>query len=102
MVARLFGSQQSFLTETAIFIVEQKRKVTGYRFVPETECNHAQESHYMSIIFSDISAGPTTTTTLLFFVQKYKSWMVCLANSWKAGKMKNSSPTNSRSTVDHN
>ena len=25
-----------------------------------------------------------TTTTTLLFVQKYKSWMVCPANSWKA------------------
>ena len=35
----------------------KKRKVIEYRFVPE--CNHAQESHYMSIFFlSAISAGP--------------------------------------------
>ena len=26
----------------------------------------------------------TTTTTTLLFVQEYKSWMVCPANSWKA------------------
>ena len=25
-----------------------------------------------------------TTTTTLLFVQEYKSWMVCPANSWKA------------------
>ena len=26
----------------------------------------------------------TTTTTTLFFVQKYKNWIVCPADSWKA------------------
>ena len=28
----------------------------------------------------------TTKTTTLFFVQKYKSWIVCPANSWKASR----------------
>ena len=37
------GSQQSFLRETATFIVKRWEKRMGYRFVPE--CNHAQESH---------------------------------------------------------
>ena len=37
------GSQQSFLRETATFIVERWKKRMGYRFVPE--CNHAQESY---------------------------------------------------------
>ena len=37
------GSQQSFLTETAICIVERWNKSVGYRFVPQ--CNLAQESH---------------------------------------------------------
>ena len=35
------GSQQSFLRETAAFIVERWKKRMGYRFVPE--CNHVQE-----------------------------------------------------------
>ena len=26
----------------------------------------------------------TATTTTLFFVQKYKNWIVCPADSWKA------------------
>ena len=30
-------------------------------------------------------AQPTITTTL-FFVQKYKSWIVCPENSWKASR----------------
>ena len=43
--SKLSGSQQSFLTETAICIVEQWKKSTcmSHRFVPE--CNRAQESH---------------------------------------------------------
>ena len=28
----------------------------------------------------------TTTTTTLFFVQKYKNWIVCPADSWKASR----------------
>ena len=41
-------SQQTFLTETAIFIVERWKKRLNYRFVPE--CSHALESH-LSIFF---------------------------------------------------
>ena len=39
--SKVSGSQQSFLTETAICIVERWKKSMGYRFVPE--CNHGQE-----------------------------------------------------------
>ena len=49
------GSQQSFLTETAICIVERWNKSVGYRFVPQ--CNLAQESHICHF-FSAIFAGP--------------------------------------------
>ena len=41
--SKISGSQKSFLTETAIFIVEQQKESMGHRFVPE--CNHAQKSH---------------------------------------------------------
>ena len=41
--SKISRSQQFFLTETAICIVERRKKSMGYRFVPE--CNHAQESH---------------------------------------------------------
>ena len=40
---KISGSLQSFLTETTTCIVEQWKKSSGYRFVPE--CNHAKESH---------------------------------------------------------
>ena len=62
---KISGSKQSFLTETAIWIVERWKKSLGYRFVPE--CNHAQE--YMSTfsLFSVISAGPR-------FVEIQKPW----------------------------
>ena len=40
---QLSGSQQSFLTETAIGIVERWKKTLGYRFAPD--CNHAKNSH---------------------------------------------------------
>ena len=40
---KISRSQQSFLTETAICVVERRKKSLGYRFAPE--CNHAQESH---------------------------------------------------------
>ena len=47
-------SQQSLLTETAIFIFERWRKSMSYCFVPE--CNHALASH---LSFSTaIFAGP--------------------------------------------
>ena len=41
--SKISGSQQAFLTETAICIVERQRKNMGYRFV--LGCNHSQESH---------------------------------------------------------
>ena len=41
--SKFSGSQQSFLTETAICIVERWRKSMGYRFV--LAFNHAQESY---------------------------------------------------------
>ena len=40
--SKISGSQQSFLTETAICIVEQWKKSMGYRFVPVGD--HVQES----------------------------------------------------------
>ena len=40
---QISGSQQSFLTETAIGIVERWKKTLGYRFGPD--CNHAKNSH---------------------------------------------------------
>ena len=43
-------SQQSFLTETAIFIFERWKTRLSYRFVPE--CNHALESHWSIFSFS--------------------------------------------------
>ena len=63
--SKISRSKQSFLTETAIWIVERWKKSLGYRFVPE--CNHAQE--YMSTfsLFSVISAG-------LGFVEIQKPW----------------------------
>ena len=42
--SRISGSQQSFLTETTICIVERWKKSSGYRFV--LECNYAQERHF--------------------------------------------------------
>ena len=39
---KISGSQQSFLTETVICIVERWKKSMGYCFVPE--CDHVQES----------------------------------------------------------
>ena len=51
---KISRSQQFFLTETAICIVERWKKSMGYRFVPE--CNHAQESHTCHF-FSAILAG---------------------------------------------
>ena len=38
------GTQQSFLTETAICTVKRWKKFTGYRLVPE--CNHAHTCHF--------------------------------------------------------
>ena len=53
--SKISGSKQSFLTETAIWIVERWKKSLGYRFVPE--CNHAQEYMPTFSLFSVISAG---------------------------------------------
>ena len=41
--SKISGSQPSFLTETAIFVLERWKKRMDYRFYPE--CNQAQESH---------------------------------------------------------
>ena len=46
--SKILGSQQSFLTETAIGMVERWYKSMGYHFVPE--CNHAQESHTCQVV----------------------------------------------------
>ena len=51
--SKILGSQQSFLTETTIGMVERWYKSMGYHFV--RECNHAQESH---IIMSSCSFFP--------------------------------------------
>ena len=49
--SKISGSQSSFLTETAIFIVERWKKRMHYRFHPE--CNQAQESHtHQLFVFS--------------------------------------------------
>ena len=65
--SKISGSEQSFLTETAICIVERWKKCMGYRFVPE--CDYAQESPYMSTfsLFSGTSAGTR-------FVEIQKPW----------------------------
>ena len=47
--SKISRSQQFFLTETAICIVERWKKSMGYRFV--SECNHAQESHTCHFFF---------------------------------------------------
>ena len=41
--SKISGSQQSFLTETSLYIVKPSKKSMGYCFV--SECNDAQESH---------------------------------------------------------
>ena len=41
--SKSFGSQESFLTETAIYTVKRWKKSMGYHFVPES--SQAQESH---------------------------------------------------------
>ena len=55
---KISGSQPSFLTETAIFIVERWKKRMDYRFHPE--CNQAQESHthQLFFFFNVAFAGP--------------------------------------------
>ena len=64
---KISGSQKSFLTELAIFIVEQQKKSMGYRFVPE--CNHTQESHTCQLFrffLSAIFEGPRVVEILKF------------------------------------
>ena len=41
--SKISGSQQCFLTDTAIYIVKPWKKSMGCHFV--LECNNAQESH---------------------------------------------------------
>ena len=48
--SKSFGSQESFLTETAIYTVKRWKKSMGYHFVPES--SQAQESHTKMSIFS--------------------------------------------------
>ena len=43
MVPKFLDLNNIFLTETAIFIVERRKKRMGYRFGPK--CKHAQEIH---------------------------------------------------------
>ena len=62
--SKIPGSQPSFLTETAICIVELWNKSIGYRFVPE--CSLAQESHTCHF-FSAIFAGPRFVEVPTFF-----------------------------------
>ena len=45
MTSRYHGSNKFLLTEAVICIVERRKKSMGYRYVPETECNYAQESN---------------------------------------------------------
>ena len=47
--SKIAGSQQTFLTETAICIVERWKKSMGYRLV--SKCNHAQESQTVMSVF---------------------------------------------------
>ena len=56
--SNISGSQPSFLTETAIFIVERWKKRMDYRFHPE--CNQVQESHTHQLFafFNVAFAGP--------------------------------------------
>ena len=54
--SKISRSQQSFLTEMAIGIVERWKKSMGSRL-----CNHAQESHtslFFRFFFPAIFAGP--------------------------------------------
>ena len=41
--SKSFGSQESFLTETATYTVKRWKKSMGYHFLPES--SQAQESH---------------------------------------------------------
>ena len=58
--SKISVSQQSFLTEMAICIVERWKKGLGYHFVPG--CNHEQESpvnfFVFFVFFPAIFAGP--------------------------------------------
>lgn len=57
MVAKSLDLNDISWRRRSFALSNKKRKVIEYRFVPE--CNHTQESHYMSIFFlSAISAGP--------------------------------------------
>ena len=64
--SKMSGSQSSFLTETAICIVERWKKSMGYCFVPKG--NHAQESHACQFFsfFSAIFAGPRFVKIKIF------------------------------------
>ena len=54
---KITGSQQSFLTEIAICIVDRWKKSMATRFF--AECNHAQESHTCQYFrFLAMFAGP--------------------------------------------
>ena len=66
--SKSFGSQESFLTETAIYTVKRWKKSMGYHFVPES--SQAQESHtkmsIFSVFFSAIFSGPRSVETQIF------------------------------------
>ena len=53
---KISESQPSFLTETAICIVERWKKSMGYRFV--LECSHTQESRTCSFFSTTVCWGP--------------------------------------------
>ena len=50
--SQISGSLQSFLTETAMCIVERWKKEMGYHVFPW--CNHAQEVIHVNFFFSAI------------------------------------------------
>ena len=65
--SKSFGSQESFLTETAIYTVKRWKKSMGYHFVPES--SEAQESHtcqFFRFFFSAIFSGPRSVETQIF------------------------------------
>ena len=64
--SKSFGSQESFLTETAIYTVKRWKKSMGYHFVPES--SQAQESHTCQFFrfFSAIFSGPQFVETQIF------------------------------------
>ena len=55
---KISGSQESFLTKTTICIVEQWKKSSRYRFVPEY--NHAKGSHACQFFRFFCHIGKTT------------------------------------------